>query len=112
MTCQCCHTKSPNVACGGNGELVLMQVFGGHPIQSASWALFDSQAKRCSCKMGETKVGKKGISVIGYQYVRLLRGFVRSTIWLRNKYTYAFDISVYNRPLLKSVEIMQSVCDS
>ena len=112
MTCQCCHTKSPNVACGGNGELVLMQVFGGHPIQSASWVLFDSQAKRCVGEMGETKVGKKGMSIIRNQYVGLVRGFVRSTIRFRNKCTHAFDISVYNRPLLKGVEIMKSVCDA
>jgi len=77
MACQCCHTKGPNVACSGHDELVPMQVFRGHPIQSTSSALFNSQAKRRFCKMGETKVGKKGMSVIGYQHVGLLQGFVQ-----------------------------------
>ena len=43
---QCCHSKGPDVPCGGYRELVPFKVFRGQPIQSTLQIPFDDQAKR------------------------------------------------------------------
>ena len=62
--------------------------------------------------MGGTKVAKKRMSFIRDQNIALLWGFVKSNVWLKDKYTYAFDVSMYNRAFFVRVEVMQSVCYS
>ena len=62
--------------------------------------------------MRRTKVTEKHMSFIGYQNVALSRGFVKSNVWHKDKYTHTFDISMNNRAIFKCVKVMQSVCYS
>jgi len=36
----------------------------------------------------------------------------RINIWLKNKYTHAFDVSMNNRAFFIRVEVMESICNS
>ena len=71
-----------------------------------------ARLNNASCKVGEIKAGKEHMPIIRDQKVRLFLGLAESNMWLRNKCTHAFDVSMYNSKLAIHVRVMQSTCDS
>ena len=96
MTNQHRHSKGPYIACGSHYTLIF-QILRGHPAQGTPNVLFGSKAQGCSSKMGEAEVCEERTPIIRDQNITLLYVIVvESNIWPRDKYTYAFNVSMYN----------------